>query len=193
MKKIGVTGGIGSGKSVVCEIFRILGCKVYNSDERAKQLLDTDPKLRSKLITTFGENIYTGQKVNRKALAEIVFRDSTSLKKLNDLVHPAVFEDFDQWLKINGKEKYIIKEAAILFESGAYKNLDSIVLVYAPLELRIARVMKRDSVTRESVTARINNQMNDEEKLKMSDYVVQNDENSSLIKQVLDLHNNFSI
>jgi len=191
MKKIGITGGIGSGKSIVCEIFSTLGIKVYKADDRAKALLETNIQVKSELIKAFGDGIYGIYGLNRKLLAEMVFQAPDKLKILNAIIHPAVFEDYQQWATKHYKEIYTIKEAAILFESGANKDLDKTILVYSDTETRIRRVMARDKIGKEKVLERIQNQMSDDKKLKISNYVIYNDNNHSLIKQVLLLHQLF--
>lgn len=191
MKKIGVTGGIGSGKSIVCEIFKTLGCKVYNADERAKMLLDNDVEIRRQIMLNFGEQVYQSGKADRKLLAAKVFNNTEALKTLNSIIHPAVSVDFHEWLQINSNQPYIIKEAAIMFESGANKQLDEVILVYASPEIRMKRVMQRDNITEDAVIARMKNQMSDDDKIKLSNYIIYNDGTQSLIKQVLTLHNNF--
>ncbi len=191
MKKIGVTGGIGSGKTVVCEIFRTLGVKVYNADMRAKEILNSDNSVRSQIIGSFGDDIYIDGFVDRKRLAAKVFNNPVELSKLNAIVHPAVTRDFENFAKDNQYETYIIKEAAILFESGTYKNLDSVVLVYAQPEIRIKRVLERDKTDRDAVLARMKNQMDDTEKMQLSNYIIYNNDEVSLIKQVIELHNIF--
>lgn len=191
MKKIGVTGGIGSGKSIVCEIFKTLGCKIYNADERAKLLLNNNVEIRRQIMLNFGEQIYQSGKADRKLLAAKVFNNAEALKTLNSIIHPAVSVDFQEWLQINNNQPYIIKEAAIMFESGANKQLDEVILVYASPEIRMKRVMQRDNITQEAVIARMKNQMSDDDKIKLSNYIIYNDGTQSLIKQVLTLHNNF--
>lgn len=191
MKKIGVTGGIGSGKTVVCDIFKILGVKVYYADLHAKEILNIHPDVKKSIMDAFGSEIYQTGEVDRKLLAARVFNNTAMLDKLNSIVHPAVFADFDNWLATNRNEAYIIKEAAVMFESGSHKQLDAVVLVYSPLETRIQRVIERDKTSREDVLARIKNQMDDTEKLKLSNYVIYNNHEQSLIRQVLELHNIF--
>jgi dephospho-CoA kinase len=191
MKKIGITGGIGSGKTIVCEIFKTLGVKIYNADLNAKHLLDNNMAVKNKVTETFGEEIYRGGEADRKLLAKRVFNNPEALNKLNAIIHPAVSADFDFWLKQNQNEPYVLKEAAILFESGAFKHLDAVVMVYAPAELRLKRVIARDKADPESVISRMKNQMDEEEKLKRSNYVIYNDESQSLIRQVLHLHHIF--
>lgn len=191
MRKIGITGGIGSGKSIVCDIFSTLGIKVYNADDRAKAIMETNIRVKNELIKAFGERIYGDCGLNRKLLAEMVFQAPDKLETVNAIVHPVVFEDYQQWAAKHNHEIYTIKEAAILFESGANKDLDKTILVYSDTETRIRRVMLRDNVGKEKVLERIQNQMSDDEKLKLSNYVIYNDNNHSLIKQVLLLHQLF--
>jgi dephospho-CoA kinase len=191
MKKIGITGGIGSGKSIVCEVFRTLGVSVYNADIHAKILLDEDTNLQDKVRQTFGQDIFSMGKLNRKALADKVFNNPSELNKLNKIIHPAVSSDFEKWVFLHQAESYILKEAAIIFESGTYKQLDAVILVYAPIEIRIERVMLRDHINKNKVIERIQNQMSDEEKKKLSDFMIYNDENHSIIHQVLSLHQQF--
>jgi dephospho-CoA kinase len=190
--KIGITGGIGSGKSIVCKIFSQLGIPVYEADAAAKQLMNTDQELISNLKKEFGEKIYNSKnELNKKALAEIVFNNPHALKKLNNLVHPAVRIDFDNWINKNNSAPYVIEEAAILFESGANKHMDYIITVSAPEDLRFKRVMMRDNVSEEYVRNISKNQMDDKEKIKLSDFEIVNDDTQLLIPQVLHLHDHF--
>jgi dephospho-CoA kinase len=188
MLKIGITGGIGSGKTLVCEVFSKMGVPVYQSDEESKQLLDTNKVLKAQLIGIFGDNIYTNAGLlDRKALADIVFNNTEALKQLNAVVHPLVRQHFLAWLQ-EQHAKYILKEAAILFESKANIGLDKTIMVYSPLELRITRAMKRDGITRDAVMSRLEKQMPDEEKLKLCDFVLYNDEVQPLLPQIIVLH-----
>lgn len=191
MKKVGITGGIGSGKSTVCKVFKSLGVKIYNADERAKALLNEDLSLKEKIKMSFGSGIFYNNELDRKALANLVFTNPDALHRLNSIIHPAVFSDFDAWLQLHWQEKYIIKETAILFESGADKLLDVVILVYTPVELRIDRVMRRDAVEREKVLERMDNQMREEEKQELCNFIIYNDEKHSIIQQVLTLHQQF--
>lgn len=189
MLKIGITGGIGSGKSTVCKIFELLEVPVYYADVRAKELMTSDFELVNQIKDFFGDQSYDEQgNLNRGHLASIVFKDKTKLIHLNSLVHPAVARDSEAWQKENSAAPYTIKEAALLFESGSYKNLDKIITVFAPLEIRINRVMERDSVGREAVLARIKNQMPEEEKIAKADFLIDNSGEKSLIDQVISLH-----
>ena len=187
MKRLGITGGIGSGKTTVAEIFKQLGISVYSSDERAKFLMLSDVSVKLKIIKTFGDESYSEGKLNRTFIAGKVFSNQSELNKLNAIVHPALKRDFDLWcLKQNGI--YILKEAAILLESMAHIGLDKVILVSAPKELKISRVLKRDKSTRKDVLLRIEKQWSDEKKRALSDFEILNDEQESVIKQVLAIH-----
>ena len=190
MLKVGLTGGIGSGKSTVAKIFEVLGIPVYYADDAAKQIMNTDKELKAALIKHFGDQTYQNDELNRPWLASIVFGDTEKLKLLNSLTHPATIRDANRWIQ-QQTSAYIIKEAALMFESDAYKYLDKIVGVSAPVELRIKRVMERDHVTRDEVLSRMNRQMNEEEKMKRCDFVIFNDEQQLLLPQVLKLHERF--
>lgn len=190
MLKTGITGGIGSGKSIVCKIFFQFGIPVYDADDAAKKIMNSDEELIARLKNEFGKHIYDDENtLNRKELAKLVFSDSEALSKLNSMVHPAVGKDFEKWLAINSGAAYILKEAAILFESGANNGLDYFITVTAPVEIRIKRVMKRDNVTEEHVKAIVNTQMREEERILKSDFVIANDNEQLVIPQVMDLHN----
>lgn len=193
MLKIGITGGIGSGKSTACKVFEILGIPVFYADDVAKQIMVIDPLLKSQVKDTFGVESYLEDgSVNRKYLAQIVFNNEQELQKLNKLVHPAVFRAFDNWaLGLTSKAPYLVKEAALLFESDSYKMCDQNILVTAPLEVKINRVMQRDNVSREEVEARMSKQWTDEEKIKFANFIIYNDEQHSVISQVLELHEIF--
>lgn len=188
MLKIGITGGIGSGKSTACSVFEHLGVPIYNSDVRAKELMSSSSDLIHALKEAFGASIYTGDRLNRPVLASIVFNDEEKLKLLNSIVHPAVGKDYAHWLSQNKEAKYTLKEAALLYEAGIYKDLDKIILVTCPVEERIKRVMKRDKVSKEEVERRIANQWTEERKLELADYVLDNSGDVLLLPQVLQLH-----
>ena len=190
MLRIGLTGGIGSGKSTVARIFEVLGIPVYKADDEAKRLMTEDVTLRSNIISSFGEASYTNDILNRKYLSEQVFNDSEKIKLLNSLVHPATLKDAAEWME-KQNAPYVIKEAALIFESGSEKMLDYVIGVKAPLALRIERTIKRDNVTSDEVQARIDLQMDEEEKLHLCDYIIVNDEKQMLIPQVLTLHKKF--
>lgn len=191
--QIGITGGIGSGKSMICRIFSCLGIYAYDADSRAKEVMTTDGIVVSKIKKEFGGLSYHEDgTLNRKYLAETVFNNPERLKALNQIVHPRVGEDYKQWLTEHQSDDYVIKEAALLYEAGSYKSLDKIIVVYAPAELKIKRILKRDSHRIESqVKVIIENQMRDEEKAKRADFVITNDETRLVIPQVLELHNLF--
>ncbi|EDM35245.1 dephospho-CoA kinase [Pedobacter sp. BAL39] len=193
MLKIGITGGIGSGKTIICKVFETLGVPVFYADTVAKEIMVKDPVLVAGIKETFGEESYDADgKLQNKYIAGIVFNDQEQLAKLNALVHPATFRAFDHWLaQLPQHTPYILKEAALLFESGSYKTCDQSLLVLAPMETRIQRVMNRDQVTEEQVKARMDKQLSDEEKLKMADFTILNNETDSLITQVLQLHHQF--
>ncbi|SEQ91178.1 dephospho-CoA kinase [Pedobacter rhizosphaerae] len=193
MLKVGITGGIGSGKTTVCKIFEVLGIPVFYADPEAKNIMIKDEVLIAGIKETFGEESYFSDgTLNNKHLAGIVFNNEAELKKLNALVHPAVFRGFDNWEKqIPSNTSYTLKEAALLFESGSYKMCDINILVTAPPEVKIARVIQRDGISEEQVKARMDKQLPDEEKMRLADYLIINDEKNSLIEQVLGLHKQF--
>ncbi len=191
MIKIGITGGIGSGKSTASRLFELLGIPVYYSDTVAKELMDNDSTVKNKIIDVFGaDTILKNNLIDRKIIAGIVFNDKDKLQQLNAIIHPAVAKHFDNWLLKQTNAPYILKETAILFESGAYKLVDKIIVVTTPKELRIDRIMLRDRVNRQEVEQRMKNQMNGEELLKLADFIIVNDETQSMIKQVLTIHKN---
>ncbi len=192
MLKIGVTGGMGSGKTTVCKVFEILGIPVFYADAVAKSIMYTDQVLRQDIIKSFGEKSYSERgDLNRSYLSAIVFNSKTELEKLNALVHPAVFRAFDLWVESQEAVPYVVKEAALLFESDSYKMCDQTVLVKSPLEIRIERIKLRDGITREEIESRMNRQFSDEVKEKLADHILINDERQLLIPQILDLHSYF--
>lgn len=186
---LGVTGGIGSGKSLVCEIFAHLGVPIYNSDNRAKELMSSSPDLISAISELFGEQAYLDGQLNRMHIASVVFNDKQKLESLNKIVHPAVGADFDTWIKENKTAPIVVKEAAIMVESGAYKSLDKLLVVSAPESVRIQRVMDRDSIARDEVIKRIRQQLKEDELLEYADYVVHNDGEHLLVPQVVNIYN----
>jgi len=193
MLKIGITGGIGVGKSTVSQLFKALGVPVYNSDERAKWLMNHDHDLKVKIKKLLGDNAYkNNEEVNREVIATKVFNDEALLNQLNELVHPAVKKDYLDWSTSILNNKYSLKESALLFETGMYKELDKNILVVAPLHLRIERVMKRDGISQVLVEQRIKNQLPEEEKIPLADFIIYNDESTSLIEQVLTIHQEIS-
>jgi dephospho-CoA kinase len=188
MIKVGVTGGIGSGKSTVCKVFELLGVPVYYADAESQILLQTNQEIQLAIIKLFGNDILSLEGViDRKKIADVVFNDSQKLKNLNAIMHPAVFNHFENWVK-KQVSPYVIKEAAILFESGADKQLNKIITVTCPMNIRIDRVVKRDRITYQSVEQRILNQWSDEEKIKHSQFVINNDEHNLIIPQILSIN-----
>ena len=187
MKIIGLTGGIGSGKSTVLELFKILGVKTYSADESAKKLVNTDPYLINLIKSSFGENIYDKGQLNSKKLSDIVFEDKEKLKLLNSIIHPAVAKDFKLFLNSNN-EDYIVKEAAIIFETKSENNYDKIILIQSPLEIRIERVINRDNISRKEVMKRINNQLDENLIIDKCDYVISNENKEDLEDKVLSIH-----
>ena len=189
MLRVGLTGGIGSGKSTVAAIFEVIGIPVGYADAEAKRLMNEDAGLRDAIRLHFGEEAYQNDLLDRKYLAARVFNDPDSLRLLNSLVHPVTIRDGRRWMdQQSARHPYAIREAALLFESAAAGELDFIIGVYAPPALRIHRSMQRDQVTREEVLRRMNNQINEEIKMRLCDAVVHNDETHPVIPQVLALH-----
>jgi dephospho-CoA kinase len=187
MLKIGITGGIGSGKSTVAKLFEVLGIPVYYADDAAKQLMNDNEVLKQQIQKEFGEEAYTNGKLNRKYIADIVFANPEKLELLNSLVHPATLQDADEWMN-KQTTAYTIKEAALIFESGAQEQLDYVIGVYAPTPLRIQRTMQRDNISREEVMARMNKQIDETIKMRLCDFVITNDEQQMIIPQVIQLH-----
>ena len=181
MIKVGLTGGIGSGKTTASNFFLDYGIPVYNSDTQGKILMSTNLDLRNDIVSMFGESVYSNGVLNTKILSNIVFSDSKKIKQLNNLVHPKVADDFDYWTSKNKKHTILVKEAAILIESGSYLNMDKIILVVSEKSIRLNRISKRDKSDLKSIEKRINLQMNDAEKLKYADYII---ENNSSLKQL---------
>lgn len=190
MLKIGLTGGIGSGKTIVAKIFELLDIPVYYADEASKRLYHTDKELMMNIKKQFGEDVYTNEQLNRSKLAEIVFNSPEKLELLNNLVHPPTIRDAEQWMN-RQTTPYIIKEAALIFESGSAAGLDYVIGVKAPQSLRIKRVMDRDGFSREDIMHRMDRQINEEMKLKLCDFIINNDEQELVIPQVLNLHSSF--
>lgn len=190
MKKIGITGGIGAGKSLICELFILLGIPNYPADHRAKWLQSNDPELKAKIAQHFGNEAYfENGDLNRDYLSKEVFGDDEKLKSLNSLVHPAVGKDFENWCNQHSDKPYVLKEAALLFETGSYKQLDATINVHASQELRLKRTLERDPQrTEESVLAIMKKQFSDKKRMELADYVIYNDESRSVIRQVLEFH-----
>lgn len=187
MIRIGLTGGIGSGKTTVAKIFETLGIPVYYADDAAKRIMNEDAALREAIQQNFGEESYTNNTLNRSYLASVVFGSAEKLALLNKLVHPLTIADSEAWMQLQ-TGPYAIKEAALIFESDVWKDLDKVIGVSSPIELRLQRTMERDVANREAVQARISKQMDEEEKMKRCDFVLYNDETQLLIPQVLALH-----
>jgi len=190
MLRIGITGGIGSGKSTVADIFNVLGIPVYRSDDASKRLMVEDKDLKKNIIESFGEESYVNGILNRKYLAAQVFNDSQKIALLNSFVHPATINDARRWTE-KQNTAYTVKEAALIFESGSDKFLDYVIGVKSPVDLRVTRAMTRDNVTREQVEVRMKLQMDEDEKMKRCDFIIINDEQQMLIPQVLLLHKRF--
>ena len=190
MIRVGVTGGIGSGKTTVAKIFEVLGIPVYYSDIATRQLMNKDPELRKNIEANFGKDSYTGDDLNRSYIASIVFNDVNKLELLNSLTHPATILHARQWMQ-QQQSPYVIKEAALIFESGSAADLDYVIGVSAPLHLRIKRAMERDGVSSDEVMRRMKRQINEDIKMKLCDFVIINDENELVIPQVITLHEQF--
>ncbi|MCF8370638.1 MAG: dephospho-CoA kinase [Bacteroidales bacterium] len=189
MIKVGITGGIGSGKSLVCEIFKCLGVPVFNSDMESKNLLSTNEGVKKGLIHSFGAQIYSSNgEIDKAVFASIIFSDEDNLRLANSIIHPAVASRFHDWCEEQERSKYVLKEAAILFESGAYKQLDLVIAILAHEAIRIERIKKRDNSSEIEIRKRIDKQWPDEKINSMADFVIQNSGNKLLIPQVLEIH-----
>ena len=192
--QVGVTGGIGSGKSLICRIFAIVGAPVYDADSHAKELMTTDGILISQIKKEFGELSFLNDgTLNRSYLGKEVFSDAGKLERLNNLVHPRVAEDYEEWVKKNRGTSYVVKEAALLIEARSYLTLDKLIVVSAPENIRVKRVLQRDRHrTEKQVYEVIGNQMSEEEKRKLADHIIVNDETELVTTQLLELHKLFS-
>ena len=187
---VGLTGGIGAGKSTIAKVFQALSVPVFNSDREAKKCISHDVEVVNAIKKEFG-NVYQNGELDKVKLAEIVFNDASALAQLNNIVHPKVAILFEEWVAKNSAAKFLIKEAAILIESGAYKNMDKIILVTAPELTRIDRVLRRDTISVEKVKRRIKAQISDDEKLAFADFVIVNDDTKLVIPQVLEIYEEF--
>ncbi|SMO44217.1 dephospho-CoA kinase [Saccharicrinis carchari] len=188
MITVGVTGGIGSGKTTVCNIFGVLGVPVYNADTEARHLTNTHPEIVKKVSLLFGKDIYNNGQLNRNKVGALVFSNKELLQQLNAVIHPLVAAHFKVWLSKHRYCSYVIKEAAILFESGAYRQVDKVVTVTAPQGVRIKRVMRRDGISEKMVLDRMKNQMEEKEKVNKSDYIIACNDVDLVIPQVLRIH-----
>lgn len=184
--KVGITGGIGSGKSLVCRVLQTMGYPVYSSDERAKELMETDETIRTELVRAFGPEAFANGQLNRPFLAKQVFRDSEQRETINHIVHPVVRADFNDWCS-RQKEPVVFQESALLFETGGYQLLDFTVLITAPLEERVRRVHLRDQSDETSILARVTSQLTDEAKIPLADMVIENTDRSMLLPQIEEL------
>jgi len=185
MLKVGVTGGIGSGKTLVCSIISAMGYPVFNADLEARRIIDSDSNVVCSIKKIFGDSIYVNGILNRKEVAKIVFSDPFLLEKLNSIVHPAVAKHFSRWILPYSSRSLVIEEAAILFESGAYRSVDKTIVVTAPNELRIQRIKERDGISRETILGRMNNQLPQEELIKKCDYIIENDGVQLILPQIV--------
>jgi dephospho-CoA kinase len=186
-RRLGITGGIGSGKTTVCRIFRVLGVPVFVADVAARQLMNNDPAIRSEINKIAGKDLYEGGELDRRELARLIFNEPDMLQKVNASVHPAVLREFEAWSSVIDAP-YVIMEAAILFEARADRLVDRVISISAPVEERISRVMGRSEISREEVLERINNQMEDNEREEQSYYVINNADNEMIIPEILKIH-----
>jgi dephospho-CoA kinase len=185
--KLGVTGGIGSGKTSVCKVFAVLGVPVFSADRVAREIIDGNENIKEAINSIAGKDLYINGSLDRMALASLIFNNKKLLEKVNSLVHPVVFEHFEIWMN-EQSSRYVIMEAAILFESGASRLVDRIATIIAPVEERMNRVMIRSRLSREQVLERMKNQMDDETRIRLSDYIIYNSENDMIIPAVLKIH-----
>ncbi|MES2618707.1 MAG: dephospho-CoA kinase [Bacteroidota bacterium] len=188
MIRVGVTGGIGSGKSFVCAIFEQLGIPVYNADSRAKWLVNNDPYIRKAIIAAFGELSFTGNQYNTTYISGIVFNQPDQLALLNSIIHPVVFADWAKFYTLHADAPIVIKEAAIMLETESKNTVDQIILVYAPEDIRIKRVMERDGTSEDVIRKKLKSQMPEEDKLPLVQFVIYNDGSQSVIEQVRNIH-----
>lgn len=186
--KVGITGGIGSGKTTVAKVFEVLGVPVYYADEAAKRLMNEDEILKGEIQHHFGKECYVEGKLNRKYLSELVFTNDKKLALLNSIVHPATIADAQKWMQ-QQTTPYAVKEAALIFESGSQQELDYVIGVFTPIPMRIQRVIKRDQLSREEIKARMDKQMDESIKMRLCDFVITNDEQQMVIPQVIQIHN----
>jgi dephospho-CoA kinase len=185
--KLGVTGGIGSGKTTVCKVFGVLGIPVFSADDEAKRILDSDREIQIKINLHAGKDLFSSGKLDRPALAKMIFNNKELLEKVNSIIHPAVFRSFGEWFN-QQDSPYSIMEAAILFESGAFRFMDKIVTVVTPLDERIERLVSGNRLTREQINERIKNQIDDDSRIKQSDFIISNSENDLIIPSIIGIH-----
>tara|TARA_B110000046_G_scaffold52102_1_gene58174 strand:- start:49213 stop:49824 length:612 start_codon:yes stop_codon:yes gene_type:complete len=189
MLKVGITGGIGSGKSAVCNILKNLGVPIFSSDGVGRKILNNDESLKSQIKKNFDSDMYTSAgTIDRERMAKLVFNNPDELKKLNELVHPRVKSEFESWCKKNEEKPYVVKEAAILFETSQHKELDKMVTVFCPKDERIRRIKKRDDTTQESIEKRMLHQYTDAERNALADFIIMNDGKEDFLPQVMELH-----
>ncbi len=187
MLRVGITGGIGSGKSTICQIISAFGYPVYNADNEARSLTNSHPDIIRGITSLFGSDIYINGELNRKRVGQLVFADKNLLQQLNSVIHPVVAAHFEEWVRTNSNHRLVFKEAAILFESRAYRQVDKTVVVFAPNELRVKRVCLRDGISEAEVQNRMDNQMPQEELMSKADYVIRNTEEELLLPQIIGL------
>lgn len=185
--KLGITGGIGSGKTTVCRVFNVIGLPVFSADDEARSIQDSSSEVRQTINELAGMDLYSAGKLDRPTLARLIFNDRNLLEKVNSLIHPLVFENYLHW-DARQEAPYTVMEAAILFESGAYRLVDKILTIVAPVEERIERLIKGNRLTREQVLERIENQIDDESRIKQSDFIIFNSENDMIIPAILGVH-----
>jgi len=188
MKKVGITGGIGSGKSMVCSIFIALGIPVYYSDKVARKLMETDAIIRQNLVRLLGNEVYNGFEPDRYKISELIFKDPDLLKKVNQIIHPGVAADFADWCGKHKDLPYIVHESALLFESNFFTLLDIVVTVTCPVEIRLQRILTREGMTPEKAENIMHNQLSENEKVKRSHYQINNDGSTLVLPQVLKIH-----
>lgn len=188
MIKVGLTGGIGSGKTTVCHVFKLLGIPVYHADIHARKLSDTDNEIRKSLTNLFGADIYNESGLNRKRLSELIFQNRNLLQKVNEIIHPKVLDHFNQWISEYQQMKYIIHEAAIIFESGMKNIFDKIITVTAPKDMRIKRIIERGGLSEDDVKKIIKNQWPEKKKRNISDYIIINNQKRLILPQILKIH-----
>jgi dephospho-CoA kinase len=189
VKIVGLTGGIGSGKSLVASVFRTLEIPVYEADQEARILTDSDPIIRKEIEAWLGSGYYQNGMLNRPMVSELVFNNPSALEKLNSIIHPRVRAHFNEWIKQQANETYVIHEAAILFESGFHAMMTKNILVICPEEIRLSRIMKRDGITRESAVARMQNQWTEEKKIPLADFIISNNGMELIVPQIIEIHN----